>query len=359
MTDSGKKGRDRLAAELTLYLGASAAVSLFLCVFLYSMSMTISGNYFQYREIELSGAGRAMLSMWIRNLCVLASTVVFVWLFLFLFAGKVSYLLAITKGIERLRLSRMEGEPIPVEGNDELTTLAEQINELAESQRRLRLKEEEIRSERERWVRSMSHDIRNPLASMMAYSEYLKDREERTREEVDGFLSMVQSRSEQIRNLTDRMLGKSGAGPEQIEDGRLLMEQMAMEWEASLEERFDCRTELKDCVPFQGNFDVCELQRIFDNLLSNVEKYADPAFPVTLSVRTEEGVLIILQENREKAGEGGKGELETRGGKREEENGYGLENIRSIVRRWGGRAEVLAKEGRFSIRICLRIDGSL
>lgn len=199
MTDSGKKGRDRLAAELTLYLGASAAVSLFLYVFLYSMSMTISGNYFQYREIELSGAGRAMLSMWIRNLCVLASTVVFVWLFLFLFAGKVSYLLAITKGIERLRLSRMEGEPIPVEGNDELTTLAEQI-----------------------------------------------------------------------------------------EDGRLLMEQMAMEWEASLEERFDCRTELKDCAPFQGNFDVCELQRIFDNLLSNVEKYADPAFSVTLSVRTEE-----------------------------------------------------------------------
>lgn len=412
MTDSGKKGRHRLAWELTLYLGASAAVALFLCVFLYSMSMSIAENYFLYRGAEPSEAGRAMLSMWLRNLCVLASTVIFIWLFLLLFAGKVSYLLAITKGIERLRLSRLEGEPVPVEGNDELTVLAEQINELAESQRRLRLREEEIRSERERWVRSMSHDIRNPLASMLAYSEYLKGKEDRTREEVDSFLSMVQSRSEQIRSLTDRMLGKSGAEPEWIGDGRLLMEQLLMEWESSLEEKFDCRAQLKGCAAFQGKFDVCELRRIFDNLLSNVEKYADPAFPVTLSVGTEGGFLVICQENREKAAKSGRkglgesaqkeagagavmpgksaqraagavmpgksvqkeaeagavmpGESAQRAAEAGSRapgdtggSGCGLENIRSIVSQWGGEIKVLAGEGDFSIRICLRIDGNL
>ncbi len=80
------------------------------------------------------------------------------------------------------------------------------------------------------------------------------------------------SKGQQIKALTDRLLDSGSRDLETIEDGKLLMEQLAGEWEEILENTFPCIVDTKNCPAFYGSFDIQELRRIFDNLASNVEK---------------------------------------------------------------------------------------
>ena len=115
--------------------------------------------------------------------------------------------MAIIRGVEALEEKRMDYQ-IPLDGCDELTVLAENINELSMSQRELAQKKQEMQEEREAWIRSMSHDIRTPLTSILSYTEFLEGKGELGQQEIKAYLSLVQSRAEQIRELTDRLLGK-------------------------------------------------------------------------------------------------------------------------------------------------------
>ena len=96
------------------------------------------------------------------------------------------------------------------------------------------------------------------------------------------------------------------------------------------------------CPSFSGTFDVRELQRIFDNLISNVQKYADSASPVILSVSLENLRVLIQQENAVR-------KLD------EPVDGYqiGLKSIRRIVQNYGGLVEVQQDGITFSIKIIL------
>lgn len=67
---------------------------------------------------------------------------------------------------------------------------------------------------------------------------------------------------------------------EPVENGRLLMEQLAGEWEEILEDSFSCEISMENCTDFRAEWDMQEILRIFDNLSSNVEKYADSGHPV-------------------------------------------------------------------------------
>ena len=89
--------------------------------------------------------------------------------------------------------------------------------------------------------------------------------------------------------------------------------------------------------------DVQQLRRVFDNLASNVCKYADPALPVTLEVSLVEGKLLIRQTN---------GVLRRSG--QAEGYGLGLDSIRRIAASYSGSVTVEEKDGQFRIDILLR-----
>ena len=135
---------------------------------------------------------------------------------------------------------------------------------------------------------------------------------------------------------------------ETIEDGKLLMEQLAGEWEEILENTFPCIVDTKNCPAFYGSFDIQELRRIFDNLASNVEKYADREQPVELRIDAVDKRLRVCQRNGIKTGT-----------VPVESNQIGLESIRRIAALYGGMVKVSIEQGIFSIQITLsEVDGS-
>ncbi|WP_287630649.1 MULTISPECIES: sensor histidine kinase [Lachnospiraceae] len=258
-----------------------------------------------------------------------------------------AYLREIIQGVEALRTHRMDFT-MPIEGDNELKELAESINFLSETERRLRQLETELQAEKEQLIRDLSHDIRTPLTAMLSYSDYLGRKETLEQEEVQEYIALVQRKGQQIKALTDRLLDSGSRDLETIEDGKLLMEQLAGEWEEILENTFPCIVDTKNCPAFYGSFDIQELRRIFDNLASNVEKYADREQPVELRIDAVDKRLRVCQRNGIKTGT-----------VPVESNQIGLESIRRIAALYGGMVKVSIEQGIFSIQITLsEVDGS-
>jgi len=231
---------------------------------------------------------------------------------------------------------------IPVEWNNELTELAESINFLARTEKELQVKENLLREEREGFIRAMSHDIRTPLTVIKGYSEYMQNKEVLSEEEIRLYAKLIDQKARQLKEMTDRLLN-GGRTLEKIEDGRFLMEQLVFEWEMMLEDEFLCKIDLSECPQFAGEFDIQELRRVFDNLASNVKKYADGKYPVELTVSKEEEFLAIHQTNRLR-----KEIAEV------ESNGIGLDNIQKIVEQYHGMMNVDQSSEFF--RITLQIS---
>ena len=204
---------------------------------------------------------------------------------------------------------------------------------------------EKIRKEREEMIRSISHDIRTPLTSILSYSEYMQKKEDWSKEEIKSYMELMQGKAEQIKSLTNQLIGKKERKLEFIDNGKILIEQLVMEWEELLEDRFPCEVIWNECNNFSGIFDISELRRIFDNLSSNVEKYGDPKQSVKLEVITGEDKLVLIQENGVRT----EGELEV------ESNKIGLNNIRQIVGMYDGEVEVTKSEKEFRIQMIIPV----
>jgi len=231
---------------------------------------------------------------------------------------------------------------LPLEGNNELTELTASINLLSETQQQLRRKEQQLAREKAQFLRALSHDIRTPLTSVLAYSEYLLSHDDIPKAEQKEQLELIRKKAEQIRDLTALLLDGDKRSPEHFPDAKLLMAQLAAEFQEELEGRFAVSVDLSGCPAFAGTFDVQELRRIFDNLTSNVQKYADPHEPVVLRIRVDGDGLTVYQTNAVSTAP-------------REQDSYklGINSIRRIAQYYGGRVTVRQDTRDFAIEITL------
>lgn len=339
-----KAGRARkLSAEILEYLVFSVVVAAFTFLFLYAMGQSVSDVYLERNEIRLDGMMTAALHVWLRGVCIAAAVGVFLFLFLLLLGQRLSYLVRITAGVEKLREGAVD--TVPAEGDDELTRLAEGINYFAAAERELKQRERESKEARENFIRSLSHDIRTPLTSMLSYTELLEKRQTVSEEELRGYMALVRAKTVQVRELMDQLLDGRRGTWEKVEDMTFLMRQFAAEWEEILEERFRCRIDLSACSMGAGMADLTSLRRIMDNLISNVEKYADPEKAVTLALESREDTLVIFQQNA----------VRTEPSPQAESRRIGLASIRETAQAWSGEVDAKEADGMFCVEITLKV----
>lgn len=350
MWNRGKKDAQKakkLSAEIFEYLVFSAIVSGFTFVFLYLTSRSISAVYLERHRIFLDGRMNTALEVWLKGICIGAAVCIFIFLFLLLLGQRLSYLIRIIGVVEQMQ----KGQEVKasLEGDDELTRLAETINFFIAADKELKQREKEMTEARETFIRSLSHDIRTPLTSILSYSELLEKKEDITREEMNKYVALVKGKSLQVKELTDQLLDGRRNSWEAVEDMTFLMHQYAAEWEEILEERFSCRLDLSGCTLRGGMADVASLGRMMDNLISNVEKYADPEKEVYLKIETRGQELLIFQRNG--INRKNRGLTESRR--------IGLTNIRTLAVQWNGSVDAKEEQETFSISIHLLIPPAL
>lgn len=334
----------KLSHEILGLLAAVAGVSVILYVLLRLCGTAIVMSVTEAQNLILSETELFLADAWVRNLSLLVSVLFFVLLFLFLLGERLSYIREILEGIDALRQGRQDYR-IPVEGSSELAGLAAAVNRLSETQQQVREKEQALQEEKEQLIRALSHDIRTPLTTILSCSELLME-QEYDPEQRCAQLALIRKKAEQIRELTEVLLGGGQRNPVHYEDTRLLMEQLAEEFSETVEDTFALELDLTDCGTFAGALDVQELRRIFDNLASNICKYADPAAPVALRIAASETRLVISQENAVRR------DLES-----VESYQVGIRSIRRIALHYGGQVEIEQEADRFVIVITLQSGG--
>lgn len=334
--------RRKLSGEILGLLAVTLVLALILLQFLGIVARAMIDSFLFMRDIVLTEAQYAQLDDWVFHLSLLVSVAFFIILFLFLLGERLSYIREVLAGIDALR-SGQEDYVVPLEGSNELTQLAEAVNYLSRTQREVKEQERVLNEEKEQFIRALSHDIRTPLTSIMAYSELLTGANTVDPQEQTRYLELIQHKAGQIKDMTDILLDGSKRNPEYFEDARLLIEQLTAEFEEMLEDDFSIEASL-DCPAFPGTFDVQELRRIFDNLVSNVQKYADPDRPVKISISLEGVQLLIRQENavRERIAPA---------------DGYqiGLRSIQRIAQNYAGQVDVQKDDAAFAITITLSV----
>jgi len=335
-----KKPR-KLSHELLGLIGISALVALILYLLLSQTAAAIAEDYCFQNDIVMTEFDWMEVDRVIFLTSAILSCLSFTVVFLNLLQDRMVYIRKITNAIGVLQ-EKQETVSIPLEGNNELTVLAHAINQMSAARQQLREKEAALRQEKDQLIRTLSHDIRTPLTSVLAYSDYLTEHPDLPPEDRDAYLQLIQKKSQQIRELTDILLEGGKRAPEYMEDAHLFMEQIAAEFQYELEDSFPVTLDLTGLPAFSGSFDVQELRRVFDNLSSNIQKYADPTKPVTLSITLQNGALHIRQSNwvlpQEAPSEGFQ---------------IGLQSIRRIAQLYGGTVTVEPSPRQFSICISL------
>ena len=336
-----EKKRRKFAHEILGLIGISAAVALVLFLIVSNIAAGVAQEYCFQNDVPMTEFDWIALDRWIFGGSTVVSILCFSVLFLALLGDRLVYIRKITRGIDNLHTEQPE-QAIPLEGNNELTELADAINHMAQARQQIREKEQALAREKEQLIRDLSHDIRTPLTSIQAYSQYLSDREQITDAEKKTYIALIEKKAQQIRELTDVLLEGSKRQSERFENIAFLMAQIVAEFEAELEERFQIQADLAGCAAMAGALDVQEVRRIFDNLCSNIQKYADPTQPVRLSIHTQGRQLVIRQSNAilQAAGQA-------------ESYGIGLGSIRRIAQHYEGTVQIQQDDRQFAIEITL------
>ena len=340
MTEKSRKRR-KLTHEILGLVCLCFALSLLLYVFITIFGLALIEEYCFQNDIVMDEFDWYDVDNTLRGVGFAVSAVFFTVMFFALFGERLAYVRKITSGVDALRGGNY-GEQVELRGNNELTELAEAVNYLSESEQKLKEKEKRLYEEREELIRTLSHDIRTPLTSIMSYTELLDAKEMLTAPEQKEYLSLVSKKTAQIKDLTDILLDGGHREPEHFEDARLLFEQLADEFESELEDRFQILSDLSFAGAFSGNFDTGELRRIFDNLISNIRKYADPTETVALSISKTDCGIVIRQSNKI-----------AKDKQPSESYKIGLNSIRRIVQNYAGTVEVHDENGKFEITITL------
>ncbi|MDO4517434.1 MAG: HAMP domain-containing sensor histidine kinase [Bacillota bacterium] len=193
---------------------------------------------------------------------------------------------------------------VSVRGEDELSELASGIDQMRRSILAHQTAEEEMRSANSQLVTAMSHDLRTPLTSLLAYLELMDRGKYDSEEQLRHFIRRSLDKTLCIKAMADKLFEYFLVYCSEWEepnledaDGDELFRQFWGEYVFSLESKgFRVTTDfgmLNGRIPI--NLDL--IRRAFDNLYSNLLKYADPDRHVEISFRREKDRAVLTLVN--------------------------------------------------------------
>ena len=229
--------------------------------------------------------------------------IVFLLLLLLMIHHKIRYINRLESELKILGGGNLE-YPITIKGNDEITSLAEGITALKNGF----LEEQQMKAEAEKanmeLVTAMSHDLRTPLTSLIGYLELLNMHRYENEEQLQKYLEYCIKKAFQIKKVSDRLFEYFlvyGKEEKELQLQTIPCEEMAedlcnghfFDWQ-DRGGTIDCQIgELPGAVQVDSEY----MQRVMDNLLSNLKKYGDPAYPLQIQIDEHQDMLHILLKN--------------------------------------------------------------
>lgn len=178
----------------------------------------------------------------------------------------------------------------------------EDLNSIAQGMTRAvdqRMKSERLKTE---LITNVSHDIKTPLTSIINYADLI-GREPCDNEKITEYAGVLLRQSERLKKLIEDLVEASKASTGNLEvllapcEAGVLLTQAAGEYEQRLEAaNLELVTRQPD-HPVTILADGRRLWRVFDNLMSNICKYAQGGTRVYLTLEEQDGQAVISFKN--------------------------------------------------------------
>lgn len=275
-----------------------------------------------------------------------SGSVVFIVLLFALIHRKIRYINQLEQDLKVLGGGNLE-YPITIKGRDELTSLAVGIDSLKNGI----LKEQQMKAEAEKanmeLVTAMSHDLRTPLTSLIGYLELLNMHRYEDEEQLKKYLEYCRKKAFQMKKVSDRLFeyflvyGREEKGLQlqkipSVELAEDLCNGQFFDWQDH-GGTIACQIgELNGTVQVDSEY----MQRVMDNLISNLKKYGDSAYPLRIAVSERLDMLHIQVTNH----------IRDRRD-RTESTQIGLKTCRKIMENHGGAFTWKQEENEFVITI--------
>ena len=266
---------------------------------------------------------------------------------------KMDYIKKLSDEIEILEGGDLDCS-ITVEGHDELALLAEGVDSMRKAFRSQLAHEKLMMDENRHIVTEMSHDLRTPLTSIMLYADILKAGKYKNEQQKNEYISRISDKTTKMKNLLENLFKYLVVYDE--EDIELEKPQMPKNL------LFDVISETCGYLEHNGFSAELELEwpvrkiavnmeyimRIFDNISSNLMKYADKSYPVVITSAGTSNSMEIRISN-----------VCSRCEETEESSGIGIRSIENMMSRMDGYCRVENDDRNFSICIGFRFCDSL
>ena len=241
--------------------------------------------------------------------------------------------------------------------------LEQQLRDLYEIERRERQELEEEARARSRFINTLAHEMRTPLAPVLISAGMLKDalsfNPQSTQFRLsNNILAGVQAMVSRLDELLDLARFSAGTFTLNLQplDIRGFLEETASEFQPVIEEKGQCLImDLSPTLPII-QADPSRLQQVLMNLLSNASKFSPEGRNITLRARTEGNELVIEVEDQGIGISPEEQESLFKPYHRVEQDrqtfpglGLGLAISKQIVEAHGGRMWIASELGRGSI----------
>ncbi len=198
-------------------------------------------------------------------------------------------------------------------------------------------------------ITSLSHDFRTPLTRLTGYLEILKYRKFKGEEDFDKYLGSALRNAEQMKYLSDEMFSffkvQSSIEASDPVDEKMVNELITGACNDLAQDTFDVRFE-KISQSFELTIKEYHFRRVFDNLFSNVRKYADKSKPVEIHVTAEkENVIISILNYVEKNPES-------------DSHGIGMTTVKILLEQCKGILEQKTQEDIFKVSVVLPVKNN-
>ena len=284
----------------------------------------------------------------LQDIILVLSALIIILILITLIRKKIHYIKDVTTGINILEGGNLDYQ-VPVKGNDELTQVATSLNSMRIALAQQMKNEKKALQANNSLVTALSHDLRTPLTTQMGYLEILKEHHYNSPEEMDKYINTALDTCLQIKEMSDRLFEYFLAfdphperPAEALEefDGVELFMQLISELSLPLESK-GLSFEIEDSMEtFMIHVNMNDMLRVFNNVFTNIDKYADESEPVKIRIYhdNENAILSISNKIRKEP-------------RKNESAKIGLISISSLMKRQGGASKTRVSRDNFTIEL--------
>ncbi len=165
-----------------------------------------------------------------------------------------------------------------------LKKVATKLEKRAKQKRKYTAKIKLISQQRSDIISAISHEFKNPIASIMGYAQTLLDDPTANAQIKERFLGKIVHNGQKISTMIDRLTltTKFENGDFQLQKTTFDADKMLLEVVQNFKERYPNRTFIVQTLPYTITADRTMMEIVISNLLDNALKYSQESIHVSL-----------------------------------------------------------------------------